>query len=58
MPACVLLEIKRRFGTDAEAGYFGVNPEVSLPTGNAGQDLGRGNSVLQLPLLYQRRWGD
>jgi hypothetical protein len=54
----VMLEYKRRFGTDPEAGYFGINPAVSLPTGDAGRGLGRGNAVVQLPLLYQRRRGE
>jgi hypothetical protein len=54
----VMLEYKRRFGTDPEAGYFGINPAVSLPTGDAGRGLGRGNAVVQLPLLYLRSRGE
>lgn len=52
----VLLEYKRRFGTDAEAGYFGVNPQLTLPTGDAARGLGAGRATLQLPLLYQKQW--
>jgi len=54
----VLLEYKRRFGTDAEAGYFGINPELTLPTGDTARGLGAGRATLQLPLLYQKQWGD
>ncbi len=54
----VLLEYKRRFGTDANAGYFGFNPELTLPTGDAARGLGAGRATLQLPLLYQKQWGD
>lgn len=54
----VLLEYKRRFGLDAKAGYFGINPELTLPTGDAARGLGAGRATLQLPLLYQKQWGD
>ena len=54
----VLLEYKRRFGLDAKAGYFGVNPELTLPTGDEERGLGAGRATLQLPLLYQKQWGD
>lgn len=54
----VLLEYKRRFGLDAKAGYFGVNPELTLPTGDSTRGLGAGRATLQLPLLYQKQWGD
>lgn len=53
----VLLEYKRRFGLDAKAGYFGFNPELTLPTGDADRGLGAGRPTLQLPLLYQQQWG-
>jgi hypothetical protein len=53
----VLLEYKRRFDLDAKAGYFGINPELTLPTGDAARGLGRGRATLQLPLLYQKQWG-
>jgi len=54
----VLLEYKRRFGTDAGVGYFGFNPELTLPTGDATRGLGAGRATLQLPLLYQKQRGD
>lgn len=54
----VLLEYKRRFDLDAKAGYFGINPELTLPTGDATRGLGAGRATLQLPLLYQKQWGD
>ena len=54
----VLFEYKRRFGTDPDAGYFGINPQLTAPTGDDERGLGAGRVTLQLPLLYQRRWGD
>lgn len=54
----VLLEYKRRFGLDAKTGYFGINPQLTLPTGDATRGLGRRRATLQLPLLYQKQWGD
>lgn len=54
----VLLEYKRRFGTDEYQGYLGINPEITLPTGSERRGLGAGRVTVQLPLLYQRRWGD
>lgn len=54
----VLLEYKRRFGLDAKAGYFGINPQLTLPTGDTTRGLGAGRATLQLPLLYQKQWGD
>lgn len=54
----VLLEYKRRFGLDARTGYFGINPELTLPTGDAASGLGKGRATLQLPLLYQQQWGN
>lgn len=54
----VLLEYKRRFGLDAKAGYFGINPQLTLPTGDEERGLGAGRATLQLPLLYQKQWGD
>ncbi|WP_077732421.1 transporter [Methylocaldum sp. 14B] len=54
----VLFEYKRRFGLDAEAGYFGINPQLTLPTGDEKRGLGAGRATLQLPLLYQKQWGD
>ena len=54
----VLLEYKRRFGTDPYSGYFGINPQLTLPTGEDERGLGTGRITLQLPLLYQRQWGD
>lgn len=54
----VLLEYKRRFGTDEYQGYPGINPEIMLPTGSERRGLGTGRVIVQLPLLYQRRWGD
>jgi hypothetical protein len=53
----LLFEYKRRFGTDARAGYFGINPQLSLPTGSQRRDLGAGRVTAQLPLLYERQWG-
>ena len=53
----VLLEYKRRFGTDERAGYFGINPQLTLPTGSKRRDLGAGRVTMQLPLLYQKRVG-
>ncbi len=54
----VLLEYKRRFGADEYHGYLGVNPEITLPTGSERHGLGTGHVTVQLPLLYQRRWGN
>jgi len=54
----VLIEYKRRFGTEEYRGYFGINPQVTLPTGSERHGLGTGRVTVQLPLLYQRRWGD
>ncbi|MDQ3563533.1 MAG: transporter [Pseudomonadota bacterium] len=54
----VLMEYKRRFGTDETQGYLGINPQITLPTGSERHGLGTGRVTLQLPLLYQRRWGD
>lgn len=54
----VLFEYKRRFGLDARAEYFGVNPQLTLPMGDAARGLGAGRATLQLPLLYQKQWGD
>ncbi|MGH8469505.1 MAG: hypothetical protein ACREX3_04530 [Gammaproteobacteria bacterium] len=54
----VLLEYKRRFGTDEYQGYLGINPEITLPTGSERHGLGAGRVTVQLPLLYQKRWGD
>lgn len=54
----VLLEYKRRFGLDAKTGYFGINPQLTLPTGDATRGLGAGRATLQLPLLYQKQWGN
>ncbi|MEN8259589.1 MAG: transporter [Pseudomonadota bacterium] len=54
----VLLEYKRRFGTASRRGYWGINPEISLPTGDQDHGLGAGRVTVELPLLYQRQWGD
>jgi hypothetical protein len=54
----VLLEYKRRFGANARAGYFGINPQLTSPTGDDARGLGAGRVTLQLPVLYQRQWGD
>jgi hypothetical protein len=54
----VLLEYKQRFGTDEYQGYLGINPEITLPTGSERRGLGAGRVTVQLPLLYQGRWGD
>jgi len=51
------LEYKHRFGLDPEKGYFGVDPEVAFPTGDADRGLGAGKITADLPLLYQQRWG-
>ena len=40
------------------SGYFGINPQLTLPTGEDERGLGTGRITLQLPLLYQRQWGD
>ena len=53
----LLLEYKRRFGLDDRRGYFGVNPQLTLPTGDAERGLSAGRATLQLPVLYQRRFG-
>lgn len=53
----VLLEYKRRFGLDDRRGYFGVNPQLTLPTGDPDRGLSAGRATLQLPVLYQRRHG-
>jgi hypothetical protein len=53
----VLLEYKRRFGLDDRRGYFGVNPQLTLPTGDTARGLSAGRATLQLPVLYQRRYG-
>lgn len=53
----VLFEYKRRFGTDAEAGYFGINPQLTAPTGDQERGLGAGCVTVHLPLLYQKKWG-
>lgn len=53
----VLLEYKRRFGLDERRGYFGFNPQLSLPTADASRDLSVGHTVLQIPLIYQKRYG-
>lgn len=53
----VLLEYKRRFGTDPRKGYFGINPQLLLPTGSERRGLGPGRVTVQLPLLYQKQWG-
>lgn len=53
----VLLEYKRRFGTDQARGYFGINPEVTLPSGDEERGLGAGRVTVELPLLYEKRWG-
>jgi hypothetical protein len=54
----VLLEYKRRFGTDPYAGYFGINPQLTLPTGDKERGLGAGRGTVQIPLLYQKKWGE
>jgi hypothetical protein len=54
----VLFEYKRRFGLDAKAGYFGINPELTVPVGDEKRGLGAGRVTLQLPLLYQKQWSD
>ena len=41
----LLLEYKRRFGTDPRKGYFGINPQLLLPTGSERRDLGAGRRV-------------
>lgn len=53
----VLLEYKRRFGTDGRKGYFGINPQVSLPSGDDRRSLGAERVTAQLPLLYQKQNG-
>jgi hypothetical protein len=53
-----LLEYKRRFGTDPYAGYFGINPQLTLPTGDKERGLGAGRGTVQIPLLYQKKWGE
>lgn len=53
----LLLEYKRRFGTDPRRGYFGINPQLLLPSGSARRGLGAGRVSAQLPLLYQKQWG-
>jgi hypothetical protein len=53
----VLLEYKRRFGTDGSKGYFGVNPQLTLPSGDDRRGLGAGRVTAQLPLLYQKQNG-
>jgi hypothetical protein len=53
----VLLEYKRRFGTDPRRGYFGINPQLLLPTGSERRGLGPGRMTAQFPLLYQKQWG-
>ena len=52
----ILFEYKRRFGTDASKGYFGVNPQVSFPTGDYKRGLGAEKVMVQLPLIYQKQW--
>lgn len=51
------IEYKRRFGVEPQRGYFGIDPEVAFPTGDPDRDLGAGQVAVDLPLLYQRRWG-
>jgi len=41
----VLFEYKRRFGTDPEAGYFGINPQLTAPTGDEEWGLGAGRGT-------------
>lgn len=53
-----VFEYKRRFGTDDRKGYFGINPQLELPTGDEERGLGAGRVTAQLPLIYQKRWGD
>ncbi len=54
----LLLEYKRRLGTEAGKGYFGINPQLLLPSGSESRGLGAGRVTAQLPLLYQKRWGE
>jgi len=53
----LLLEYKRRAGTDPRKGYFGINPQLLLPSGSERRGLGAGRVTAQLPLLYQKQWG-
>lgn len=53
----LLLEYKRRFGTDPRKGYFGINPQLLLPSGSERRGVGAGRVAAQLPLLYQKQWG-
>jgi hypothetical protein len=53
----LLLEYKRRSGTDASAGYWGVNPQIALPSGSEERGLGAGWITADLPVIYQKQWG-
>ncbi len=48
------LQYGRRFGTDAQGGYFGVCPQITLPTGRRAYSLGAGRITADFPVLYQK----
>ena len=52
----IALEYKRRFGINDEEGYFGLDSQINLPSGDNKRGLGSGHITAQLALLYEKKW--